>query len=96
MHRQKTYFACGSSAPLRVEREGGAAAWLIGTLAVPTVQRHGLPSPQELWPYQSLFQLLVAGAQASLASLSPQLRPFRHLKGSLAWGPSLLFGASGT
>ena len=36
-------FACGSSAPVRVEREGGAAAWLAGTLAVPNVQRHGLP-----------------------------------------------------
>ena len=39
---------------------------------------------------ESLFQPLVAGTQASLASLSPQLHPFRHLKGSLAWGPSLL------
>ena len=38
-------FACGSSAPVRVEREGGAAAWLAGTLAVPNVQRHGLPPP---------------------------------------------------
>ena len=56
---------------MRVEREGGAAAWLVGTLAVPSVQGHGLPPPQELWPYQSLFfELLVAGDQkASLASL---------------------------
>ena len=38
------------------------------------------------------FECLVAGDQkASLASL----HPFRHLKGSLAWGPSLL-GRSGT
>ena len=35
---------------------------------------------------------LVAGNQkASLASLSPELRLFRHLEGSLAWSPSLLF-----
>ena len=27
-HRQKNFFACSSSAPVRVEREGGAAAWL--------------------------------------------------------------------
>ena len=38
------------------------------------------------------FECLVAGDQkASLATL----HPFRHLKGSLAWGPSLL-GRSGT
>ena len=93
-----TFFACGSSAPVRIEREGGTAAWLAGTLVVPSVQGHGLPPPQELWPYQSLFfEPLVAGDQkASLASLSPQLRSFRHLEGFLAWGPSLLFGSSGT
>ena len=57
---------------MRVEREGGAAAWLEGTLAAPSVQGYGLPLPQELWPYQSLFfEPLAAGNQkASLASLS--------------------------
>ena len=56
MHRNKTFiFACGSSAPVRVEHEGGAAAWLVGTLVAPSVQGHRLPPPQELWPYQSLF-----------------------------------------
>ena len=57
---------------MRVEREGGAAAWLAGTLVEPSVQGHRLLLPQELWPYQSLFlQPLVAGDQkASLASLS--------------------------
>ena len=41
-HKQKTIFcfffffvlACGSSAPVRVECEGGAAAWFAGTLEV--------------------------------------------------------------
>ena len=97
MHRRKTFFACGSWAPVRVERESGAAAWLTGTLVAPAVQGHGLPLAQELWPYKSLFLSLIAGDQkASLASLSPQLCLFRHLKGSIAWGPSLLLGASGT
>ena len=65
-------FVCGSSAPVRVECEGGATAWLAGTLAAPSVQGHKLPPWQELWPYQSLFEPLVAGNQkASLASLSP-------------------------
>ena len=31
-HRCKASFACGSSAPERVEYEAGAAAWLVGTL----------------------------------------------------------------
>ena len=47
------FFACGSSASVRVEREGGAAAWLVGTLEAPYVQGHRLPPLQELWPYQS-------------------------------------------
>jgi len=59
MHRRKTFFACGSSAPVRAEHEGGAAACLAGTLAASSVQRHGLPPPQELWPYQSLFLSLL-------------------------------------
>ena len=52
-------FACGSSAPVRVEHEGGAAAWFAGTLAAPSVQGHELPPLQELWPYQSLFLSLL-------------------------------------
>ena len=72
MDRPKSFFDCGSSAPVRVECEGGTAAWLAGTLVVPSVQGHRLPPLQELWPYQSLFlSLLVAGDQkTSLAGLS--------------------------
>ena len=40
------FFACGSSAPVRVEHEGGAAAWFVGTLVAPNVQGHRLPLPQ--------------------------------------------------
>ena len=53
------FFACGSSAPVRVEHEGGTAAWFAGTLVVPSVQGHGLPLLQELWPYQSFFSSLL-------------------------------------
>ena len=54
---------------MRVERKGGTAAWLAGTLVVPSVQ--GLPPWQELWLCQSFFEPRVAGDQkASLASLS--------------------------
>ena len=53
---------------MTVNREGGTAAWLAMTLEVPSVQGHGLPLLQQLWPCQSLF---VAGDQKSaLASLS--------------------------
>ena len=67
------FSACGSSAPVRVEREGGAAIWLVGTLAAQSVQAHEMPPLQELWPSQSIFfELLVAGDQKTfLASLSP-------------------------
>jgi len=34
------YLACGSSAPVRIEHEGGAAACVVATLAVPRVQEH--------------------------------------------------------
>ena len=87
VHRCMTFSACGSSAPVRVEHEGGVAASLVGTLVVPSVQGHRLPLLRELWLYQSFFKTLVAGDQkASLASLSSQLHPFGHLEGSFAWG----------
>ena len=72
MHRgARLLFAYGSSAPVRVEREGGTAAWLEGNLAAPSVQGYGLPPTQKFWPYQSFFEPLVAGDQkTSLASLS--------------------------
>ena len=57
-HIDTRLFACGSSAPVRAECEGGAAAWLTGTLAAPGVQGPGLLPPQEFWPYQSFSSLL--------------------------------------
>ena len=45
---------------------------------------------------ESFIETLIAGEQkASLASLSLELCPFRHLEGFLACGP-LMFGMSGT
>ena len=57
---------------MSVECDGGAAAWLAGTLAAPSVQGHRLPLPQELWSYQSLFSepLVSSYQKASLVSLS--------------------------
>ena len=43
MHKSKTFFACGRSVPVRVEHEGGTAAWLVGTLEALSVKGYGLP-----------------------------------------------------
>ena len=53
-------FACGSSAPMRVEHEGSAAAWRVGTLAVPSVQGYGLLPPQEYGPIGLFFKLFLS------------------------------------
>ena len=45
---------------------------------------------------KSYLESLIAGQKASLATLSLYFHPFRHLEGSLVWGPPLLFGVSGT
>ena len=68
---------------MRIEREGGTAAWLAyagtRTASAPGVM--------------ALSESSQAGNQkASLASLPLKVHPFRHLEGPLAWGPSLLFG----
>ena len=47
MHRCKTFFACGSSVLVSIEFEEGAASWLVGTLAAPSMQGHGLPPLQD-------------------------------------------------
>ena len=59
VHRLKTFFACGSSATVRVEHEGGTVTWLAGSLVILSVQGHSLPPLQELWPFQSLFASLL-------------------------------------
>ena len=67
---------------MRVECVGSAAAWLAGTLAAPSVWGHGLPLPQELWPYQSLFfKPLVAGDQKASGQAFSTAPPVQALKG---------------
>ena len=46
--QMQDFFACGSSASVRVKHEDGAAAWLVGILEVPSVKGHALPLLQEL------------------------------------------------
>ena len=67
---------------MRVEHEGGTAAWLAGTLAAPSVQRHGLPLPQELWPHQSLFPASYSWQPEGLFGQSFSIAlPIRALRG---------------
>ena len=52
------FFACGSSAPVRVEGEGGTVAWLVGTLAAPIVQGHSCLCPRNCGPIRVFLSLL--------------------------------------
>ena len=55
---------------MRVEHEGGVAAWLVGTLVVLSVQGHGLPRCRSYGPIRVFFQDSVDDQKASLVSLS--------------------------
>ena len=92
-------FACGRSAPVRVERESGASVWLAGTLAARSVQGHGL-SPllvgvmvsSESFSRASLASLSVALPLQALTGV-PCLGFFsiwsvRHIEGPPGWGPT--------
>ena len=72
-------------------------AKLLGLLGPWQCQVQGHPPLGGMALSESFFKPLVAGDQkASLASLSQELCPFRHLEGFLAWGLSLLFSVPGT
>ena len=58
MHRRKTFSACGRSATVRVEHEGGTGAWLSGTLVASSVQGHELLTLQELRVHRIFSSLL--------------------------------------
>ena len=78
------FLACGSSAPVRVEHEADAAAWLVGTLLAPSVQGHGPPLQQELWPYWSLFTASCTWQSEGLFTQCFSVAlPIQHLAGSL-------------
>ena len=68
---------------MRVEHEVGTAAWLAGTLVVPSVQGHGLPPPQELRLYQSLVRASCSwgseGLFGQLFFISPRIQALRGL-----------------
>ena len=56
LHRCKTFFFFWPVAALPQWELSVKVAQLAGTLAAPSMWRHGLPPLQEVWPSQSLFQ----------------------------------------
>ena len=89
------HFGCGSFAPVRIEHEcGAAAAWLVETLVVPSVQGHRLPLSSSYEPIRFLFVCLFV-FQSSCISLSEGLLsqsisialPIQVLRGIPCLGP---------
>ena len=54
------FFVCGSSAPVRVEHEGGAAAWLAGTLGAKCAGAQTASATGVMALSESFFKFLVA------------------------------------
>ena len=82
---------------MRVECEGGAAAWLAGILSVPSVQGHGLPPPQSYGPIRVFIPASCSWRSEGLFGQSFSIAPpIQALRGLLSWDPSLWFSMSGT
>ena len=94
IRRHKTFFfffASGSSAPVRVEHEGGTASWLLGTLVVPNVRGHELPLLQDLWPYWSLVLSPLYLVIRSLWPVFLTALPIQAQRGLPCMGPFSVF-----
>ena len=105
IHRYKTFFARGSSAPVRVKCEDGVAAWLVGTQVFRDTYRlhrksYG-PIRVSFWVSCSWRSEGLFGQSLSLALLIQVLRGLpclelfsvvwcvRHIEGPPGWGPTL-------
>ena len=77
-------FACDSSAPVRVEREGGAAAWLAETLALPSVQGTDCLHPRRYGPIRVFSRAYCSWQSEGLFGQSFSVAlPIQALKGLL-------------
>ena len=87
MHRGKTSLT-GSSASVRVENEGGAAAWLLGTLAVPSAQDMDCLHHKSFGAISVFFQASCCCRSEPLFGQSFSVAlPVQE--SFLAWGPSV-------
>ena len=107
MHRHETFFACGSSAPVRVEGEGGPALGLRGPWRRQVCRdtdclrrrSHGpIFWASCSWQSEGLLgqSFSIALPVQALRGPSLLLGCIRHLKGHPGWGPTLEFRASVT
>ena len=91
------FFCLWQFCPSGVGREGGAAAWVKRTQAVPSAQGRGVCWLRELWPYQSFSSLrrlairrplclvfLHCSAHSGSSSVDGRIR---HIKGHLGGVP---------
>ena len=67
VHIETRLFSCVTPAPVRFKREGGPAARLVGTLAVPSAQTRTVSALRVMIQSESFF----GSQKASLARLSP-------------------------
>ena len=71
---------------MRVECEGGAAAWLAGALVAPSVQGHRLPLLQELGPIRVFFRASCSWRSEGLFGQSLSVAPpIQALRGVLLY-----------
>ena len=70
-YRRLKFFACSSSALVRIEREGGAAAWLAETLAKSAGTRSAFTTGLKASSESFVEPLIAVHQKAYLASLSP-------------------------
>ena len=72
--------------PMRVEHEGGAAAWLAGTLVATSVQGHGLLGCRSYGPIRVFFQASCSWRSEGLFGQCFSIAlPVQAFRGSLAW-----------
>ena len=75
---------------MRAEHGGGAAAWLAGTLAAPSVRGRRPPPPQRYAPIRVFFQASCSWRSDGLLGQCFPIAPSMQALGGLpGWGPTL-------
>ena len=69
------FFASNSCSPLRVEHEGSATAWLVGTLVAPSVQGHRLLCGRRYGPIRVFFRASCSWGSEDLFGHSFSIAP---------------------
>ena len=75
VHRHKTFFACGSTASVRVEPEGGRAIWFVGTLWCQVRRDTDCLCPRSYDPIRVLFRASCSWRSEGLFGQSFSIAP---------------------